>query len=51
MPWAVSDDELAFFGREKAIGNVDRDALFALGSETIDEQGEVNLLPLRADAL
>ena len=47
----VGDDELALFGGEEAIGDVDRDALFALGGEAIDQQGEVDLLPLRAHLL
>ncbi len=50
MSRAVGDDELAFLGREKAIGDVDRDTLFALGGEPVNEQGEVDLLPLRAHA-
>ena len=50
MSRAVGDDELAFLGRKKAIGDVDRDTLFALGGEPVDEQGEVDLLPLRAHA-
>ena len=47
---AVGDDELAFLGREKAIGDVDRDTLFALGGKPVDEQGEVDILTLRAHA-
>ena len=46
---AVGDDELALFGREKAIGDINGDALFALCCKAIHEQREVNLLPLRAD--
>src|SRR3546814_209881 len=45
------DDELALFRGEKAIGYVDRDPLLTLGGEAIDEQCEIDLLPLRADAL
>ena len=45
----VGDDELALFGREKAIGNVNRDALFALGGEAIDQQRKVDFLTLCAD--
>jgi hypothetical protein len=47
----VGDDELALFGGEEAIGDVDGDALFALGGQAIDQQREVDLLPLRAHAL
>src|SRR3546814_8961217 len=47
----IGDDELALFRGEKAIGYVDRDPLLTLGGEAIDEQCEIDLLPLRADAL
>ena len=50
-PGRVGDDELALLGREEAIGDVDRDALFALGGEAVDQQREVDVLALRADAL
>ena len=50
-PGRVGDDELALLGREEAIGDVDRDALLALGGEAVDQQREVDLLPLRADPL
>ena len=48
MAGAVRHDEFALFGVEEAIGNVNRDALLALGGEAIDQQREVDLLPLRA---
>ena len=48
---AVGDDELALLGREKAIGDIDRDALLALGGKPVDQQREVDLLPLRAHLL
>ena len=47
----VGDDELALVGREEAIGDVDRDALLALGGEAVDQQREVELAALRADLL
>ena len=47
----VGDDELALLAREEAVGDVDRDALLALGREPVDEQGEIDLLALRAVAL
>jgi hypothetical protein len=50
-PGAIGDDELALFGSEEAIGDVDGDALLALGGKAVDQQGEVDLLPLRADLL
>ena len=50
VPGRVGDDELALLGREEAIGDVDGDALLALGGEAVDQQREVDLLALRADA-
>ena len=47
----VGDDELAVLGGEEAIGHIDGDALFAFCGKAIDEQGEVDLLALRAHAL
>ena len=44
----VGDDELALVGREIAIGDVDGDALLALGGEAVDEQREIEFLALRA---
>ena len=41
----VGDDELALLGREEAVGDVDGDALLALGGEAVDQQREVDLLP------
>ena len=38
----VGEDELAPRGREVAVGDVDRDALFALGPQTVGEQREVD---------
>jgi hypothetical protein len=48
---AIGDDELAPVGREEAVGDVDGDALLALGGQPVDQQRVVELLPLRADAL
>ena len=36
---------------KKAVGDVDGDALLALGGQAVDQQGEVDLLPLRAHFL
>jgi hypothetical protein len=44
----VGDDELAPLGAEEAVGDVDRDALLALGRQAVDEQREVDLAALRA---
>ena len=51
VPGAIGDDELAPLGGEEAIGDVDGNALFAFGRQAIDQQGKINLLPLRADPL
>ena len=51
VPRRVGDDELALVGREEAVGDVDGDALLALGGEAIDQQREVELAALRADLL
>ena len=39
----VGDDEAALVGGEEAIGDVDGDALLALGVEAVDEQREVDV--------
>ncbi len=44
----VGDDELAPRGREEAIGDVDRDALLALGGQPIQEQRKIDSVPRRA---
>ena len=51
MPRRVGDDEFALFGGEEAVGDVDRDALLALGGEPVDQQREIDLLALCAVAL
>jgi hypothetical protein len=50
VPGRVGDDVLALVGGEVAVGDVDRDALLALGGETVEEQREVEILALRPDA-
>ena len=40
----VGDDELALRGREVAVGDVNRDPLFALGPQAVGEQGQVDVL-------
>jgi hypothetical protein len=39
----VADHELSVRGREVAVGDVDRDALLALGREAVGEQRQVGL--------
>ncbi len=51
MAGRVGDNEFALFGREIAIGDINRNALLALGGETIHQQGEVNIIALRAMCL
>ena len=46
----VGDDEVRAGGREIAVGDVDRDALLALGLEPVDEQREIDVLAGRAVA-
>ena len=40
----VRDDELAARGREVAVGDVDRDALLALGAQAVGQQREVGVV-------
>ncbi len=51
MARRVGDDELALLGGEEAVGDVDGDALLALGGKPVDQESEIDLLSLRADAL
>ena len=50
-PGRVGDDELALVGREEPVGDVDGDALLALGRQAVDEQREIELVAARADLL
>jgi hypothetical protein len=47
----VGDDELAPVGAEEAVGDVDGDALLALGGQAVHQQREVDVAALRAPAL
>ncbi len=40
----VGDDELPQWGGEVAVGDVDGDALLALGPQAVGEQGQVGVL-------
>ena len=51
MARRVGDDERASFGGEIAIGDVDRDALFALSLEPVDQKRVVDSLARRAELL
>jgi hypothetical protein len=44
----VGGDEAPPVGGEGPVGDVDRDPLFALGLQAVDEQRQVDALPLRA---
>jgi hypothetical protein len=48
MAGRVRDDVLAPLRREEAVCDIDRDALLALGEESIQRQREVDLLAARA---
>ncbi len=50
VPGRVGHDELALLGGEVAVGDVDGDALLALGREAVDQQREIELAALRAEA-
>ena len=47
----VGDDEAALLGGEIAIGDIDGDALLALGGQAIDDKGVVDRLTSGAEAL
>ncbi len=49
MARRVGHDELALLGLEVAVRDVDRDALFTLGGEAVQEQREVERPSLRSD--
>ena len=51
MAGRVGHDELALVGGEGAVGDVDGDALLALGGEAVDEEREVEVAALRAHLL
>jgi hypothetical protein len=51
VPRAVGDNELALFGVEEAVGDIDGDALFAFCRQTINQQRKIDLLALRANLL
>ena len=44
VPGGVGDDELALGRREVAVGDIDRDALLALGAQPVGQQREVGVL-------
>ncbi len=44
MAGGVGDDELALLRGEKAVGDVDGDALLALGLEAVDEEREIDVV-------
>ena len=50
VPRAIGDDEAARRRREIAVGNVDRDALLALGGKPVEQQREVGFRTARAVA-
>ena len=42
VTWGIGDDVFAPPGREVAIGDIDRDALLALGAEAVGQKGQIN---------
>ena len=50
MAGRVRDDEGAAVGGEEAVGDVDRDALFAFGFQAVEQQREVQIISGRAVA-
>ncbi|MNE57918.1 hypothetical protein D3C80_1529110 [compost metagenome] len=51
MAGGVGDDELALVGGEEAVGDIDGDALLALGGQAVHQQGEVQFAALGAELL
>ena len=45
----VGYDEVSFVGREEPVRDVNRDALFALGRQTVDQQREIEFAAPRPD--
>ncbi len=43
MPRGVRDDELPLGRREIAVGDIDGDALLALGPQAVGEEGEIHI--------
>ena len=48
MAGRVGDNKFPLFGGEKTISNIDCNALFALGGQPVNQQGEINVFALRA---
>ena len=46
----IGHDEFALFGGEETVGHIDRDPLFALRGQPIDQQGKIDILTLRAES-
>ena len=51
MARRVGDDEFALVGGEEAIGDVDGDALLALGLQPVDQQREIDVVAGGAEFL
>ena len=51
VTWRIGHDELSTLGSEEAVGHINGDALFPLRGQPIHQQGEVDVVPLRAVAL
>ena len=44
VAWRIGDDEFPLGGGEVAIGDIDRDALFAFGAKPVGHQGQVGVV-------
>ncbi len=48
MARRIGDDEFALFSGEKTIGDINGNALLALGRQPVDQKGKINRIALRA---
>lgn len=51
MTGRIGHDKAPFLGRKKPIGHINRDALFALGRQTVDKQRKIQAFTLGAKFL
>ena len=51
MAWGISNNISTAIGREKSVGNIDGNALFALCFKAINKKGKVDFFALGAIAL
>ena len=51
MTRRIRDNKLTFICRKESIGNINGDALLPLGSETVDQKGEIHFIALSTGLL